>query len=242
MIPYFAFNILDCIPRYLFPQLVNGSQSIGQSIKNIFLNGGEYWFLYVLFIMFLIFPLMHKLIKGKPVLQISALVIVLVLRFVPCPIGYFHIGTVIKNLFYFMIGYIIKENFDHRIWNIKLNKALLGGIIATLSMVWLLLIKFLPENFEITPAIIGIFVFYLCVQFSLPTRIFKGFGQYSLQLYLLNGFLLVISRTVIVSILNVTSPTIIIVFNMLVDFFLSYIIIKYICAKIKPAKFLMGIN
>ena len=70
--------------------------------------------------------------------------------------------------------------------------------------------------------------------------IFQRFGRYSLQIYLFNGFLLVISRTVIVSVLEVSNPFIIIAFNMLVDFFLSYIVIKYICERIKPAKILMG--
>jgi hypothetical protein len=61
-----------------------------------------------------------------------------------------------------------------------------------------------------------------------------------LQLYLLNGFLLVISRTIICRI--VLDPLIIISFNMLVDFGLSYLVIKYICNRFAIIRILMGMN
>lgn len=242
LIPYVVFGLIDCVPRYLFSHLVNRPRSISASIHEMLFYGGRYWFLYVLFIIFVVFPFVHKLIKGKPVAQLSALFFVLIMHFVLPSINIFCFGSVVEYLFYFLIGYMIKEHYGHKIWHIKLNRSLLCVVAVLLSVVWLLLIAFYPSDFETVSALIGIFVSYLVVQFSLPVRWFKGFGKYSLQIYLLNGFLLVISRTIIVSVLKVTDPTTIILFNMLVDFFLSYLFIKYICAKIRPVRALMGIN
>ena len=89
-------------------------------------------------------------------------------------------------------------------------------------------------------AIIGIMDIYFLVNKAFVTQYFKAYGKYSLQLYLLNGFLLVISRTLVVSILNINNPIIIIVFNMLVNFYASYWLIKNICEKLNISKILMG--
>ena len=74
----------------------------------------------------------------------------------------------------------------------------------------------------------------------MPISIFERFGKFSLQLYLLNGFLLVISRTIICRITAV--PVAIIAFNMLVDFILAYLAIKYVCNRVKLFKVMMGME
>lgn len=245
IIPYLIFNLIDCVPRYLLPNLVNRSQTISDSIWSILFTGGEYWFLYNLFIFFLIFPLIYKLIKGNLFRQICALCATLILRFALPYVEIFLLSSSFYYMFFFILGTMIKEHWGQKIWEIKTNKIFLGIIIGVLSAIWILLIKFIPFKqgiISLTTALLGIFVLYLCMQYSLPIQLFKNFGKYSLQLYLLNGFFLVISRTIIVSILGVTTPILIIAFNMLMDFFLSYIVIKYICTKIKPIKFIMGIN
>lgn len=245
LIPYIVFNIIDCIPRYLLPGLVNRSQTIGESVWNIFFTGGEYWFLYNLFIFFLIFPFVYQLINGNLFRQLCALGVTLILRFALPYVEIFLLSSSFYYMFFFILGTMIKEHWGQKIWEIKPNRIYLGIIIGVLSAIWILLIKFIPFKqgiISLTSALLGIFVLYLCMQYPLPIRLFKNFGKYSLQLYLLNGFLLVISRTIIVSVLGVTNPAFIIAFNMLVDFFLSYIVINCICAKIKPVKFIMGIN
>lgn len=180
LVPYLVFNALDVVPRYLFPSLVNRPRGIGESVQKIIFDGGEYWFLYVLFIIFLIYPLIDKLAANSMLFA------------------------------------------------------------AALPALWLVLLKLGMPWLNIPMALLGVLVFYLCAQYGMVVGIFQRFGRYSLQIYLFNGFLLVISRTVIVSVLEVSNPFIIIAFNMLVDFFLSYIVIKYICERIKPAKILMG--
>lgn len=76
-------------------------------------------------------------------------------------------------------------------------------------------------------SIIGLTAIFLIMRNETVVNMFKRFGEYSLQLYLFNVFFLVASRTLIVNILGMTNPVVIISFNMIVDFYLSYLIIKY---------------
>ena len=240
MLPYFIFNLLDMVPRYLFTNLVNRPSGITESIKKIIFNGGEYWFLYTLFIIFLIYPFLYKWIKNNITASIVTLTIVAIFHFLCPSIELFLLSRVIFYLFYFMIGSTLKETLGKKIFDVKLDKFKTIAIIVSLWVVWIILIKWDNVYLSIPIALIGIFIFYICMQYNVIVKIFNRFGKYSLQLYLLNGFLLVISRTIIVSILGVTNPFLIILFNMFVDFYISYIFIKYICEKIKIAKHLMG--
>ena len=66
LIPYLIFCFIDLIPRIFLAQFVNRQTSVVEGIKKIFLEGGEYWFLYSLFNIFLFMPLIYKyIIKSR---------------------------------------------------------------------------------------------------------------------------------------------------------------------------------
>ena len=97
------------------------------------------------------------------------------------------------------------------------------------------------QIYGISLAIIGI---VLCYFFSvLCGQTIKnwlmGFGKYSLQL--LNGFFLVLSRSLTINILRMESPFIIIVVNMIVDLLISYMVIKNVFTGSKLLKYISGI-
>ena len=151
------------------------------------------------------------------------------------------LGVGVCTVFALMIVYITSYSMMMIVTlDLKLNKIITFLSICALIAVWMLILRSNGAYSGVCAALIGILTFFLCMQFKLPVSFFKRFGKYSLQLYLFNGYLLVISRTIIVSVLGMTNPFIIIAFNMLIDFFFSYMVIKYICEKIKPVKFLMG--
>lgn len=68
LIPYVIFNLIDCVPRALLGILVNRPRPIGESIVSMLLYGGEYWFLYVLMSIFLVFPLIEKVTANRIIL------------------------------------------------------------------------------------------------------------------------------------------------------------------------------
>lgn len=241
LIPYTVFNLIDMIPRYLFPGLVNRPRGIEESLRKIVFNGGEYWFLYTLFIIFLIYPFMYKLVRGSRYKLLGSLFLLLAAKYY-LPYSVFTLNSVINYLFYFSIGVLIKEIFGGNIFTVKFHPLKMFALTLLLLIVWVALLRIhLPYTNTIS-ALIGITTMYIIAQSDAVVNIFERFGKYSLQLYLLNGYFLVISRTIIVSVLGVYNPVVIIVFNMLVDFFISYIFIKYLCERIKAVRMLMGMR
>jgi len=239
LIPYIVFNTADVFSRTLFPNAVNISRGIRESIIKIILNGGEYWFLYTLFIIFLLYPFIYKLVKDNIYRSVGVLAFILLLHYIVPSTGILRWNSVIYYLFYFMLGGIIKNFYGGKVFEMKLDRRKTSFAVLVLFAIWLSLIQ-LDVSMPHIVALLGIVTYYICLQYDLIVQIFKRFGKYSLQLYLFNGYLLVISRSIIVTVLGVTSPGVIIAFNMLVDFFASYVIIKYICEKIKPVRFLLG--
>lgn len=73
-------------------------------------------------------------------------------------------------------------------------------------------------------------------------KIFEKYSNYSMALYLLNGYWLVISRTAICRILSVNNALIIIIFNVLIDFYLSFLFIRYVFSRFKMARLFLGIK
>lgn len=245
-IPYLVFNALDLVPRSLFPSLINRPRGIMESIHKIVFDGGEYWFLYTLLIIFAVYPFIYKFIKRNWYLFAGFLAALLILYAVVPTIPVFRFNDVIYYSFFFTTGVAAKEYLGSAILDIKLGKFKTAAVIAILLAFWIFLIElntpypYLYPYLTIVTAFAGIFTLCLCTRYHALIQIFKRFGKYSLQIYLFNGYLLVISRTIIVSLLGMTNPFIIIVFNMLVDFLLSYLVIKYICERVAAARFCMG--
>ena len=55
MVPYLFFGILSLFLKAFGGSAVNRSESIGSGVTKLFFYGGNYWFLYVIFLIFLIF-------------------------------------------------------------------------------------------------------------------------------------------------------------------------------------------
>lgn len=242
LLPYFVFNLTDMILRSHFSALVNRPRGIGESLRKMIFNGGEYWFLYTLFLIFLIYPFIYKAVGSSSYKFGGLLVVLLAARYYLPGISVFTLDSVVRYLFYFSIGVMVKQTVGGRIFDIKIPAAVRTILIAALLLLWLTVLQSQLPYRSILSALVGIATMYLVVQFRAVVDIFGRFGKYSLQLYLFNGFFLVASRTVIVSVLGVYDPFIIIVFNVFVDFFVSYVVIKYLCERIKPVRLLMGMQ
>lgn len=79
-----------------------------KSVKNMILAGGD-WFLYVLYIIFLIFPFIEKMIKKQPkVIPLLLGVLVLLEAFSVLP-DIMMLESVGRYLIYFILGYLGKR-------------------------------------------------------------------------------------------------------------------------------------
>ena len=59
-VPYLIFNLLDILPRAMFGFLFHHPRSVTESLIKIVFYGGEFWFLYTLFFIYLMFPFLAK--------------------------------------------------------------------------------------------------------------------------------------------------------------------------------------
>lgn len=242
LVPYLVFNLLDMVPRSLFRSLVNRPREIGGSVREMIFYGGEYWFLYTLFLIFLIFPFLYRTVRGKRCLMAGLLVLLLAAGYYLPYIPLFTLDRVIRYLFWFSLGVMVKEAFGGRIFDLKIPGPARAALIALLLPLWVAVLQSWLLGWDVLCALIGITALWLAAQFGPVITIFERFGRYSLQLYLFNGFFLVASRTVIVSVLGVREPAVIILFNLVVDLLGSYLVIKYLCERIGPVRMLMGMR
>lgn len=248
LIPYVAFNLIDCVPRAAMSFLVNRPKSIVESIESILLYGGEYWFLYALFAFFVFFPLICPYIKSTKA-KCVFLLAALLLKFVPGLPKVFILYRMAYHFFYFAVGFALKnvlqiDMASSWVENHKFSSAALAGIIV-IAQVFLIPVYVRDYNqvYGVALALIGIVLCYVvAVLIKLPfiRNLFREFGKYSLQLYLLNGFMLVFSRQFVVGILGISEPFVILGVNMFFDLLVSYWIIKYVFARVKLLSVVSG--
>ena len=241
LIPYYVFCILEIIAKLVFSGQINRPRGLGEFVSRMLFYGGDYWFLWTLFMIFLVFPAIHLLLRRGVAWEIGCLVGLLILSLIRPSIELFQIENVLRYLFWFACGAVLRrhwrfENYPGRKWIYAAGIVLLAAL--QIALIWNHSFNYAAR--DLLCGAMGILLSIALTRFSWFNNAFSRFGTYSLQLYLMNGLLLGISRIVICNILGVTIPAVIICFNMLVDFFLSYLLIKYVLAKIPFVRTLMG--
>ena len=250
LIPYLVFCGISIVMKILFPALVNNKASFADDVMDIFLRGGGYWFLYTLFFIFLIFPVLEIIYKRCFLLFVVLNAYFLFLWMcdaLPVKTDIFTLKDICHYLSYFSAGFIIKKDLDKVKKSYeKVQKPVYIAIGAALWIGCIVTIKVYPAGnrlMNFVSSLIGIYCLVYLVSAIKEYRctLLSSCSKYSLQLYLMNGYMLVISRTISVKFLCWSNAAIIIAFNMLIDLFLSLLIIKYIIDSNKLTRFLAGI-
>lgn len=238
LIPYVVFNLLSIIPKQLFPQLINGNEGLLDSVVGVFLYGNQVaWFLYTLFFLFLLYPLIYRFLLKTRVSTAITTAAIASLAVVRPPIQLFSIDNVTYYLLFFHLGVLLKMSRVN-VFDIQMTKKHVALFIAALVL-WVGLV-FSPFSSHVLmlSALVGSVACFYFTRLRVFNNLFARFGEYSMQLYLLNGYTLVVSRTIICRLTSM--PVIIILFNLLIDFFVSYFIIKYVCRRIPVVNRVMG--
>lgn len=240
-VPYVVFNLLDMLPRQFMASLVNRPRPMGESLRQMVFSGGEFWFLYVLFLILLIFPALHLLCGRMPRADLLLLAAFL-------PLSCFHdflpevflLDRVGRYLFYFTLGYALRRRES---W---LRERILPRLTAAPALLclgmWCGLFFYGRSPLARVGMVLagGVFLLWLCGWEWVAERL-AGPGRYSLQIYLFNGFLLVLSRVTVCQVLNVTEPWLIITFNEFVTFVCSYWLTKYVVSRFRLTCVLTGL-
>ena len=240
-IPYLFINLVDFIPRTLFPKLVN-SKFLG--LNGILLHGTKIsWFIYTLFVLFLIFPILEKYILKKDKFYIFGIVLLLLNYFnLFRGIAIFSLNKVIYYLIFFYMGYMVKRNLK-KISDYFVNN-LFFGLIASVFLV----LAYRYYNLNLLTLIIfavlgSIFSLNLVIRLKKNKKIaefFKFIGTNSLTFYLLEGFIAIIYRVILLKVIPVSAN-----YTLLFSFFFlkvltAYIGIRYFITKNSVLAFLLG--
>lgn len=257
LIPYAVFFIISILIGLFFGQsdLINGSKTVTlKGILDNLLYGKVLDFLYTMMMIFLIFPFIEKVLKN---LAGKAIVLTLMLAaqcfdFWPTE---FTIHKIVYYLPFFTMGYILRQEYNEGrldFSGVSIGKKWSICVIAFAEWIILAVLKnnidssvFIIEKwYSMLITVVGI----ICLVFlanlisdKKVSRPFASFGKYSLQLYLLNGYFLTITRGVVCKVLKITNPFAIIGLNLVGILIINYLVIRFIVSRVKFFRVLTGI-
>ncbi|MBO5292012.1 MAG: acyltransferase [Lachnospiraceae bacterium] len=245
-IPHFVFGAIDLIPRIIPNPLVHQQADWRSALADFFLTGGSDWFLPTLFNIFLIFPLIHVVYqKGKGGKLVAYLAVAAIYLCQSELTENFMIRMSALNLLYFMAGYVTRQAFTKE----KVQEALKSIPAMCLGAAIMLGMLFWMEHgskwvgIESFGALGGTVFFYgiACRVKGVLAKCLDEISKYSLQIFLMGGYALVFTRTLMVMVLGVQIPIVIILFNFFVDLLITWLMSRFILDRFKLFRMVSGL-
>lgn len=243
LVPYLFINLVDFIPRTLFPKLVNSEFG---GIKEVLFYGTKIsWFVYTLFIIFMIFPFLDNYILKKDKYYLFGLFLI-ILNYLKIfkTVEIFSLEEVVSYLLYFYLGYIIKPFYNERIKNGIGSQNLIFLIISIIFLSFSYKYYYLNYFNSIILAALGIlFVLNIALRIKENSVIYKFFnflGINSLTFYLIEGFITVVYRIILLKIIPIEKSYLLVNTFFILRVLTAYIIVKFIVVKSSILSFLLG--
>ena len=235
LVPYlFTMLILVCVKLVLPPSMSYNSAADG-GIRALIINalcyGGDRWFVYTLYIIFLLLIPIRRLLKNKwlDIAAIAGLIGIYFLDFLP---SIFALDKVFHFMVFLIAGYAMNEyypsikNWALKYWWLIYAVFILANIvfIETLCQIPFVFRFILP--FTGTLAVMTMaFQLEKVIENSKVAQYIEYCGKYSLQFYLFT-FCYPLIRWGIVSMLHVTNPFVILISVFVLQLITSTIIVE----------------
>lgn len=209
LLPYFFWNIVFFIPKYLVQGYLSDDISISLSyITKIFFSPrlnvwGHTWFLVCLFILFIFTPVWKWIFDDKNKIKYAIFLIIgIVLYILPINTMLFCLNDLHKEILFFGIGCIIgKSDFSklkinyQKYWIIYLLMAIISSIFC-LKYYSLLFIHFIPCFFIVYT------LFGIPLKFNLHSKIVEKFSGYSFGIYIMHWPIMIGTRILLYQLLD----------------------------------------
>ena len=218
LVPYlFTMLILVCM-KLVLPASLSYNSAVGGGVKSLIVNalcyGGDRWFVYTLFIIFLLLIPIRDWLRNKWIALglIAVLIVVYFLDFLPTM---FALDKVFHFMVFFIVGYALNEYFPSlKLWSLK-YRWLVYAVFFVVNIVFVESLYKVPFVFRFILPFTGTLA-VMTMAFQLEKVIEKSkvaqyieyCGKYSLQFYLFT-FCYPLIRWGIVSVLHVTNPFVI---------------------------------
>ena len=207
LIPYLSFETINMAVKMMAPSFVNTKvEGIGSYVSKMVLYGGELWFVYTLFLLFLIWPVVLQRVKRS---WAGYLIIGLILldQFLPknCLEGAFMLNETVYYSIWFVAGWLIRD-FNRESLERRDYLIIVSALFLYLCVVFVLDVHLPYVDAYVKGAIGCGFVWMSASQITKChwlARPFGFVGKYSLSYYWLNGFALVPARYLVVNVLGI---------------------------------------
>lgn len=192
IVPYFSFYLLYVGINIMFAQSVNYKLGM-QNILNMFNNPiSPYWFLYALLSIFIVVPLIEKILKNNRYFILGILVILKIISILVKTNIYFLDSIFSYTIYFYMANFVsIKNNCNAKKEYFSIiSKIILYIILAIIIYLNINEInKYLMALIKEIFAVLGI---YLCLKIFLnikKSRFLDTIKKYTFQIYLLHTIL-----------------------------------------------------
>lgn len=259
LIPHIVFCLVEILPRIIPNPFVHEQMDLKEALYDFVFHGGGNWFLWTLFLISALFPLLAKLLETGRTGQAIGFALAVFLYFGKESLpGLFLLDMAGGYLLYYMLGYFMRRTWGQKpLQNPEKKRGkdiafFVTGLVLAVAFFMLYLIGKESRAMEFFCAISaagaclglarlltgekkpGVFR-------SMANCFFINCSAYSLQMYLLDAYALVFTRTVLVNTWQVENPALIILGNFLPDLAIVLFVSKYMLTKVKVFRILCGI-
>lgn len=234
LVPYIIFGVIVMFLKAFGGGAINGIEPINYGLVKFLLYGGNYWFLYVSFLIYLIYPAIDRYL-GDIYKTILIIVLLFIVNFLP-NISVLKLTVLMYHLTYFILGNILSNTCILK----KIIKIKNIVLVYILIYVFLLALKHLlginyflrfTNACVLSFGVISISYFVSVTKYKYMDTM-KDFlitcGQYSLQLYIFNGFLMTFIRIVMCRIFGITNAFLLVCGIWIFDILLTFLIIRLV--------------
>lgn len=290
LVPHIVFSLLDILPRIIPNPLVNEQMEWREALKDFAVYGGSDWFLWTLFVIAALFPLLLWALDrgrwGRMAVLFFAVLMFVLKEQMP---DEFLLNMVSQYLLYYTAGWLLRQWRETRTAqaeagsgqaqaetgagkaqtvsasNItRLSPALYMAALPGIVLFFAGFLRWEHNRYLELACVICSSLFFGGISCLLVAKEtggtsctsrgkdsggiahgIKGFltdcGTWSLQMYLLDAYALVGTRTLLVSVLGIQNPAVVILGNFIADTLIVLAVSKYILTKVKVFRILCGI-
>ncbi len=205
--PYVIWSILQGGLNIFMASHTNNATNLFSLLKIVYEPIGQFWFLYVLFFMFLIYQVTRKRFNILPIWIFS-----IILYLLSPYLDIFVIKKFVANLVFFISGSLLVSNIDIKtdLQKFLAHKYIISALLGFSALIYILISTKLPPVYKSLTSIMAAFSgIYITVYLSNKIADFKKayfikrLGELSLVIYLVHVFATSGSRIVLYKLFQV---------------------------------------
>lgn len=247
IVPYVFVCVVSFLMKLAVPSMVAFKQhGLWDFFQYYLFEGGDRWFIYLLFWMFLLLTPLKKYITSSTFCILLSLLLLYTLVESHVFFKFYPLQRLLAYSRYFICGFLMRKYYNQiKPYFVKYRFVFLG-IFLMYNVAFNY--KYEGKFWDVILPYTGVF---FCFSFSIwLLRFKKGFvstgvnairwiGKYSLQFYVMTGFVLVPVRSLVVTFMGVRHPLLVIPLVFSLQMVVAWLFVK-LCERFRVSRFLMG--